>query len=776
MVVTLFKNLLRKFLRLSVGLFLVIPFIGSESVGAAVSDWKISGESRVRLLAAGLGDFDLKLNANTLQMGLEFQLEPGWKIYWRSPGDAGLPPQANWVESTNLHNIVMEWPAPQRFTLFGLETFGYDDHIILPIKAQIIDPTIPIQVHTVLNYLTCQIICVPNQVTLNLMLPPLSEGQVDENANLLIAQFTDQVPRSGQQQGIALQNVVWNPLAAGKKNLLSAEKQTLQSRKGRLDVRVTSLEPLSAPDLLIEAGPHWLFDAPHYKLTEDRLSALLTVTGIAQSIKAPSLIDSEITLTLIDWDGDHPRALEKKIILTAGENIDTEVFDHAASTRSSPSPVKKYWLQLSAILGLALLGGLILNLMPCVLPVLSLKLLSVLEKTGKPARIIRIGFLATSAGILFGFLVLASILIGLRTAGIAIGWGIQFQQPWFLTIMTVILTLFAANLFGLFEIYLPRMIADRLPIGSQNLYPNSDKTEKQLEKYIGHFLTGTFVTLLATPCSAPFLGTAVGFALSRGSIEILMIFTALGLGLASPYLVIACGPKLIRYLPKPGRWMIGLRYFFAVGLLGTGFWLLSILTTQIGLKSALACGLALIALILVLAARRLSSRWRYCGVATLLIVSLLLPFAWAQYPQQYPTKQERFKADAVKDNSASTKKSIAWQTYTAQKLADLQAQEAVILVDVTAEWCLTCLINKELILNRKPVAEQFIKGKIIPLKADWTQPNPEITKLLNQYGRYGIPFNIVYGPSVPNGIVLPELLTTQAVLAAFERASAVPLQ
>jgi len=405
---------------------------------------------------------------------------------------------------------------------------------------------------------------------------------------------------------------------------------------------------------------------------------------------------------------------------------------------------------LIAILGFALLGGLLLNLMPCVLPVLSLKLLSVVSHGGSAPREIRAGFLASAGGILFSFLVLAGAAITLKLMGSAVGWGIQFQQPLFLVFMVVLVTGFAANLWGLFEIPLPRAVAD-IAVGGHN----PDGTHST--SLGGHFATGALATLLATPCSAPFLGTAVGFALARGPLEILAVFAALGLGLAVPYLLVAAFPALASRMPRPGRWMLVLRRVLGGTLALTGVWLLSVLAVQVSLAAALAVGALMAAFILVLTIRkRLPGRARIAGGALAAVLALTafgLPLTLDRHASQ---------AAAAIDGR--------WTPFDKAAIAEQVAAGRTVFVDVTADWCITCQANKKLVLTRGSVAERLFAKETVPMRADWTRPDDRIASYLAEHGRYGIPFNIVYGPGAPDGIPLPELLTEAAVVDALDRA------
>jgi suppressor for copper-sensitivity B len=399
------------------------------------------------------------------------------------------------------------------------------------------------------------------------------------------------------------------------------------------------------------------------------------------------------------------------------------------------------------MLGVALMGGLILNLMPCVLPVLSLKILALIGHGGGDKKEIRSGFLATAAGIVVSFLALAAMTSVVKLAGSAVGWGVQFQQPLFLGIMIALITLFAANLFGWFEIPLPQFLAD---IGANS---------GQGGGWVGHFATGAFATLLATPCSAPFLGTAVGFALAHGTLEIFSIFLLLGLGMAMPYLAVAAWPQLAQKLPRPGGWMITARKVLGLALLATGLWLLSVLAIVIGLRVGVAMAAVMgLALVLLALAHRIPALPK--GLVMVATVAAAIGLSMLG------------EAPAAEDKKAIAKG--LWKPFDQAAMAAEVAAGHTVFVDVTAEWCLTCQVNKQAVVYRGDVAKRLKAPGIIAMQADWTRPDETIANYLASFGRYGIPFDAVYGPGAPNGVVLPELLTEDAVLQALDQASGKP--
>ncbi|HYI73529.1 MAG TPA: protein-disulfide reductase DsbD domain-containing protein [Skermanella sp.] len=690
------------------GLFVLLAALLAANLPAhgASGPWQRTDIVEGRLIAAVEGMGEGTGTLDRIPLGLHLKMKPGWKTYWRSPGDAGLPPQLSWEGSGNLAGTDFRWPAPHRFTLFGIETFGYDGEVVFPITARPAQPGQPLDLKASVDLLVCSEICVPQHLDLTLDVPAGPAAPSGSDANLL-ARFTSYVPGDGTASGLGIESV-------------------RTSGKG-LEVVATAREPFVDPDVFVENAAGAVFGAPTvaYADGDRRITVTLPSTG------QPMPLDGvPVTLTLVDG----ARSLETAATVNAGGGA-------GPGLGGVPG--------LIAILGFALVGGLLLNLMPCVLPVLSLKLLSVVGHGGSAPREIRAGFLASAAGILFSFMVLAGAAIALKLTGSAVGWGIQFQQPLFLVFMVVLVTGFAANLWGLFEIPLPRAIAD-VALGGHHAGGHSTSLS-------GHFATGALATLLATPCSAPFLGTAVGFALARGPLEILAVFAALGLGLALPYLLVAAFPALAARLPRPGRWMLVLRRILGGTLALTGIWLLSVLAVQVSPAAALAVGALMATLVLVLAIRkRLPGRARVAGGALAAVLALAafgLPMALDRHASQ---------AAAAIDGR--------WTPFDKAAIKDQIAAGRTVFVDVTADWCITCQANKKLVLTRGTVAERVFGSGIVPMRADWTRPDDRISSYLAEHGRYGIPFNIVYGPGAPDGIPLPELLTEAAVLAALDRA------
>lgn len=682
------------------------------AVSIAESDWARNDHAQARLLAgvttAGTADA-----GSAIPLGLEFKLAKDWKLYWRTPGDAGYPPRIDWAGSENLGKAEFAWPVPQRYTIFGLNTYVYQDAVILPLVVTPQTPGQPVLLRGKLEYLLCDKICIPYEGALALDLPA-GPAEPTDHAKA-IAGFAAKVPRviadAGQETRLVIEHAALTPENGGV----------------MLELLARADRPFAKPDAIVEGPASLSFGAPQEVSLSDggKLALLrLPVSVLGKADGAAVAMPDEPTLTVTLVDGGH--AIEQ---------------DVSAPLSDAHAPVR-----FLAMLAVALLGGLLLNLMPCVLPVLSLKLMSAVRAAAYETRELRLSFLATAAGILVAFLGLAGAAIALKATGMAVGWGIQFQQPIFLAAMALVLTLFACSLWGIFAI--------RLPGGIMNV-ANSACSGKALA---GAFFTGVFATLLATPCSAPFLGTAIGFALTRGPGEILAIFAALALGLAAPYLLVAALPKLARLLPKPGPWMAWFCRALALVLAVTAFWLLTVLAAQAGTTAAILCGLLLVGVSAVLtigcAARDRSilrrGVWPAVGLLGLALAGVALT-----------AKPETGRA-VIAD--------LHWQPFDRVQIINAVATGKTVLVDVTADWCATCQVNKKLVLNRGDVRAAIEAGEVIAMRADWTRPDAAISSYLAGFGRYGIPFNVVYGPGAPAGLVLSELLSEREVLAALDKA------
>jgi len=683
--------------------FLVLVLIFSTfDAFAATGPWKEDKEISARLISGttAVGESDV------IPFGLEIRLARGWHTYWRSPGQAGLPPQIDWsrseTEENNLKSATLLYPFPTRYNSYGLETIGYDDRVVFPIDVLPIQKGKALTLDLDADLLLCSSVCVPKHLAVSLTVP---DGPAEKSVEApLIQKARARLPTYSDESGILL--------------------KSMASDGEALIFTVSSRERINHPDVFVENDKEIGFGAPVVDVDSSGFEAVLTVRPVDNLPEEAKLTGLPVTLTITN--GGH--ATEIKTMTPVSES------DIVSFVAEKPS--------FGMILLLALLGGMILNLMPCVLPVLSLKVVGLAELSGETRDRVRKSYLATAGGVLFSFLILALSVVVLKSLGIVMGWGVQFQQPVFLMFLIVLLTFFAANLWGFFDVSLPRFLADRME-GSYRAH------------LIGDFISGAFATLLATPCSAPFLGTAVGFALAAGPLDILAVFMCLGLGLASPYFLIALFPHAAGLLPRPGAWMVRLRQVMGFALLVAAAWLIGVLTLQVRVVGALAFAQLMVVVLLLLAIRKrgVSSKLIVPGLAIVVASAVLLGLS------------------GTGDGIDSKVIEYRWLRYNPATLRSDIAEGKTVFLNVTADWCLTCKANREFALSNQNVSMRLFHGAIVAMQADWTNPDPSVSELLHKHGRYGVPFNVVYGPLAPEGIVLPEVLTPSVVLRALDRAS-----
>ena len=639
-------------------LLVLLAGAGTTTGHARQSDWigdPAIGEARLVSAVAATGDLE------TLPLGLEFTLAPGWKVYWRTPGEAGLPPSL-FPDDAGTAGIQtsFSWPMPTRFDVFGFDNFGYENSVILPVQLSGFARGAPVMISAGLEALVCSDICVPMQGQLSLAIPA-GDAAPTQHAQA-IAQYAAMVPRDANADGVSASG-------PGLQIAAAAITQDDQGRQG-LFLRFAGPMP-DVRDIFVEGADGVAFKAPQ-RFDAGPFGDGLFMQAVPDN--GISLVGTALTATI-----DAPPQGGSFAVVPAR-------LDRQASQAVTP---------LVGIVLIALLGGLILNLMPCVLPVLALKLSAVIDAAGVGQREMRLRFLAGAAGIICSFMLLAGGLAAVRIAGGTVGWGVQFQNPAFLVVMMVLIGLFAFSLLD--RIHIP------VPAFAQQFGGGGG--------YFQDFLAGMLATVLATPCSAPFVGTAVAAALSGGMVAHFVIFAAMAAGLAAPWLLVAAFPAAVVLLPRPGRWMIWMKRVLALLLFGTVLWLATVLA------------------------------------------GVLVP----------STSQQ--------DHDGS---GLAWQMWSPATLQDARAAGIPVFVDVTADWCITCKANKALVLDRDPVAgllnDAAARGDIVLLQADWTRPDKDIAAFLASHGRFGIPFNIIYSDTVPTGQVLSELLQTSNVMAALETA------
>ena len=690
-------------LRTILGLWLLVASVLFSATSNAEVDtgWMTKPEHppvKTRFVVTG----QVNQAEKTVEGFLQVELDDDWKTYWRSPGEGGVAPSISWENSVNLQSVEWHWPYPQQFNLLGIHTLGYKSATVIPMTLHIKDFNQPVNLDADLTLSSCTTICVLTDYPFSLTFVP-SELEVSESAMFTHAQAISQVPKSSPL--IEQQNAIWDP------------------NSNQLQVTLTKPLGWNSPELIVDSLNEAISDYS-YQLKS------VEVDGS----KLVALFDVSTWLGEIDLSGQSVDVTVKDNDFVAEQS--TSVSTGAISTVSGG-------FSLIEMVGFALLGGLILNVMPCVLPVLGMKLSGVIHAQGLERSKVRLQFIASSAGIITSFWLLAAFLLILKMSGNAIGWGIQFQSPWFIGFMVAVTALFGANMLGLFEFRL-----------SANT--NTWLASKGDDSYAGHYFQGMFATLLATPCSAPFLGTAVAFALAASALEMILIFTALALGMALPWLVVATFPGVAAYLPKPGAWMNKVKLLFGAMMLITSVWLLYLLTNHLPPFWVVVIAVAILVALLTKTKRVYGDKALVIsgGASLILLVGALVGGSVTAKHWSTPLPED-----------------LAWRPLSDEIITNSVAQGKTVFVNVTADWCVTCKANKIGVILQDPVYSALNHSKVVPVQGDWTHPDGAVTDYLRANGRFGVPFNIVYGPSAPQGIALPVILTSDMVMSALEQAS-----
>ncbi|PKG37056.1 cytochrome C biogenesis protein, partial [Psychromonas sp. Urea-02u-13] len=608
--------------------------------------------AQVRFMLTG----EVDENNNQARGLLEVNLEGEWKTYWRSPGEGGVSPILDWSQSSNISGLDWYWPTPAFYETSGVMTLGYKHDVVFPMLLTFDDINQPITFSGKLTLPTCTNICVLTDYDLDLAPISLTDLETDINAQHLYQQGLSKVPAKSK-----LTNIIASSF--------DVESQVLQ-------LQISHQGGWENPQILVDGE----------KITDDYLSQadiainddIVTATyQVTNWLGKTDLVGKEISITVSDTLFAH--------------EVSAVVDDNALLKNSSTSIV--------SMIIFALLGGLILNIMPCVLPVLGMKLNSMVASAHSSKRTVRIQFLASAAGILTSFWLLASGLLLLKFTGSAIGWGIQFQNPFFIGFMVIITALFTANLLGFFELRLPSRFSTSI-------------ASKGNDSTLGHFIQGMFATLLATPCSAPFLGTAVAFALGASVFEMWMIFTFLGLGMALPWLLFSLFPGLISFMPKPGAWMNKVKILFGLMMLLTTLWLLSLMAPFVGNLVTFMIALSLLVFFLFFIAKKHGQKTVIIILAAVVLTSSATLMIGSLTAKHWATPLE--------DN-------LNWVPLDQQSINEYVKQGKTVFVDVTADWCITCKVNKIGVTLQDPVYSALQQENVITVKGDWTKPNDVVT-------------------------------------------------
>ncbi len=649
-----------------------------------------------RLTATLVSDTDAVAPGTPLHLGLRLRIAPGWHTYWQNPGDAGAPPELTLTLPDGATAGPIEWPAPHRMPEGPLMTYGYTGDVLLPLTVT--PGPGPLRIEAAATWLVCERICVPEEGRFTLDLPPGRPAPSIEAP--LFAAAAAQAPRP-------------SPFEARI------------APDGTLSLSGAGLSPATVRDA-------WFFPAAAGVIEPAASQALAVGNGVvALALKPGSAFNEPSNLAgvvVLQDPGGQESVLQ----------VDAAPGPAAAPAASLPAA------SLIETLLLAALGGLILNLMPCVFPVLAMKAMAVARLSGAARGAVRAHALSYTLGVLVAFGALGAVLAGLRAAGGAVGWGFQFQSPVFVTALAWVLFGVGLNLSGVFG------VGARLAGAGQGLAGRGG--------HAGSFFTGLLAVVVATPCTAPFMGAAIAAALAAPVGVTLVVFLAMGLGLAAPYVALAVLPGVARALPRPGPWMDVLRGALAFPMYGAAAWLVWVISLQAGSAGVLAAvaGMVLLAfaawsLGLAQAAGR---RGRRLGGGVALVAALAAVAILAG-----TTSTPLATAEAATEAASE-----GMEPFSAARLAALRNEGRPVFVNMTAAWCVTCLVNERLALAPSAVRRAFADHHVAYLKGDWTRGNPEVTAFLRGHARDGVPLYVLYPPSPAVPTVLPQILTEGAML------------
>jgi thiol:disulfide interchange protein len=674
-------------------------------------------QGRELVKAELLADANAIVPGKPFIVGLLLRMAPNWHTYWKFSGDAGLPTEIKWKLPPDWSVGEIQWPMPQKTNDPGdIQTYGYQDEVML---LQQITPPNKIddssaKLSAEANWLVCEKICIPGSANLTIDLPVRSTNSPANQE--VFARYRKLLPQGSLQDALVK-----------------------QSGRSASEISIT---------LQNNAFTKFRF-ADFYPLPDEK-----TVVGHPKT----EIRGDEITI-MVPFENQAPDPLRGLVIIAQNANDQNRIGSYISVGAPVAHPKANLATPSRGVLTFLLfgfIGGFILNLMPCVLPVISLKIFGFIKQAGQDRRRILRSGLAFVAGIFAWFVGLALVLIALKAAGREITWAAQFTNPYFVLFLGVLVLVFALNLFGVFEISLPQS-------WTLGLLSTSERKDD-----VGSFFEGVFATVLATPCTAPFLGTALGFAFTQSALVILSMFLAVAAGMSAPYLVLSAQPAWLRFLPKPGPWMTRVKQFMGFLLLATLLFLLYVLGAQRGLEGAIwaSCFLLVVAIACWMKGAFVIPTASAATRAISIVLMLALVSASGAYfvgGKFRGAKIENFGRQMAGD----------WQPFTPERLKTALDQKHAVFVDFTAAWCITCKFNEKAVLESAPVSEAFQRHGVVKLRADWTNGDPAITKLLQQFGRPGVPMYVLYRGPDQEPFLFPELLTKNIVLQQLETISTV---
>ena len=714
-----------------------------------------------------IADVDQATPGDSFRVGVVFEMDTDWHIYWQNPGEAGLPTDVNW-ESDDLEFGPLKWGAPLVFEEADgqIDSFGYENEVVLFSEVEVgEEASDQIEIEASVGYLACEDACVEGESELS---RTIDVGDQTRMADPQIAELfdaaVDRVPQPAEEVGLETRfHYETDPLDSDQQfevvvEVVECDEPGDECRRPKLEY--DKFEHAFFPDSHSAVDVVTTGAADHPEVADGIVLQLLAEYSGGDDDHHGELISGVVQFELADGTilpvhlhdelsfADDMAAVQPVEFPSFVELVDWDSADSAPGGSNAPMGGDSNIL---LILLMAFIGGMILNLMPCVFPVLALKVSSFAEMAHEDRKNVVAHGTAYTVGIVASMLVLAGVVIGLRVFGTEVGWGFQFQEPHFLAALLVILVLFALNLFGLFEV----------TVGSEGLH----KTAESASGLRKSAWKGVLAVVLATPCSAPFLGTAVGFALASSAPTIIAVFAMLGLGLAAPMVVLMLAPGWARLLPRPGAWMEHLKHFLGFALVGTAIWIVWLLGRQAGVDVMgqmlmLSGVVALAAWIWGLVQFQ---PWTWKKAACVVVAAgLVAATAMVVLPidAEPPARQQ-----------AQLDEEIDWQPWSEEAVDDALARGRPVFVNFTADWCLTCQVNKENAIETEPVYRAVADYDVVMLEADWTDADEDIRQKLAEYNRAAIPFYLVYSPDAPDDPEsLSEVITANTLVDAFERA------
>jgi thiol:disulfide interchange protein DsbD len=690
-------------------IFALIVAFGAALPGVAASNSADAAHLHVQLVvpAAQLNPGE---GANA---GLYFKLEPGWHVYWKNAGDSGQPPHIEWTLPAGITAGALQFPAPKRLPLGPLMDFGYENEVLFPFSLDVSKSAKagPAELKAHVGWLVCREVCIPGKANLEVdRVVPAGGAEatpVRPDADIF-SRLSGQLPTALPEAD----KVVFQPTPTGFRLAISTGRRETEAEFFPEDENI-----LNNP-------------APQ------------TVTPTAKGLVLDLVKDPNLATK--------PAQLKGVLELAGGRNyeIAADVGTVAVPTLAPTFSL----LALGRISLFAFVGGLLLNLMPCVFPVLFLKGLALVNSGAEERHKLRKSGFVYTIGILVSFWALVGLLLGLRAAGATLGWGFQFQSPVFLLLMAGLLFFLGLSLAGQFEIGLTLTSA------------GGSLAEKQ--GYAGSFFTGVLAVVVATPCTAPFMGAAIGYALAQPAGVTFAVFTALALGLAAPYVALTLQPAWTRVLPKPGVWMDVLKQVISVPIFITVIWLAWVLAGAYGaaMLVALLSSFLLLAIAGWFLGRWPAKRWA-TSIAALIV--LVVVAACVAAPKELAVSPAGSATQPLSGNSGA--RGAAWQPWSADAVQHALAAGQPVFVDFTASWCLSCQVNERVALSQPEVQQAFASANVALFRADWTREDPAITEALTSLGRSGVPVYALYTPGQSDPQLLPQVLTPGIVTDAISK-------